>query len=96
MTKGTTEVPVLVVFRLDLAEGPHTLLCPRHSIYQSSRPMLIVCGICPDLHFADNSFRIAATTILYCFEIRKAKNEDGMEIEPVVGFDGFVRSILKI
>ncbi|KAF9652600.1 cytochrome P450 [Thelephora ganbajun] len=46
--------------------------------------------ICPGLYFAENSIWIAVATILYCFEIKKTKDANGVEIEPVVDFDGFV------
>lgn len=56
---------------------------------------LIVYRICPGLYFAENSIWIAIATILYCFEIKKAKDENGVEIEPVVNFDGFIRFVWK-
>lgn len=55
--------------------------------------MLIVCRACPGLYFAENSIWIAITTMLYCFEIRKVKDVTGVEIEPVVDFDGFIRFV---
>jgi len=52
-----------------------------------------VCRICPGLYFAENSIWIAIATILYCFEIKKARDENDVEIEPVIDFDGFIRSV---
>lgn len=98
MTKESSEVPVLAAFPLALVEGPRTLSYPRHSIYHHIYQVflvLIVHRTCPGLHFAENSIRIAVAAILYCFEIRKTKGEDSMEIEPVVDFDDSIRSVQK-
>lgn len=57
--------------------------------------MPIVYRICPGLYFADNSVWIATATIPYCFEIKKAKDRNNVEIGPVIDFDGFIRSVRK-
>jgi len=54
-----------------------------------------VCRICPGLCFADNPTWIAIATILYCFEIREAKDMSGVEIEPIVDFDSCIRFVRK-
>jgi len=49
------------------------------------------CRICPGLFLADNSIFIAIATMLYVFNISKAKDQDGVEITPAVEYDGFIR-----
>lgn len=47
--------------------------------------------ICPGLYLAENSVFLAIATILYIFNISKAKDENGVEIVPPVEYDGFIR-----
>jgi hypothetical protein len=102
MTEETSRIPVPTAFLLGLEEGPHTL----HVLDNNNKPVhlladiihrtlltFIVYRICPGLHFAENSIWIAIATILYCFEIKKARDENGVEIEPVIDFDGFIRFV---
>ena len=43
------------------------------------------------MFFAMNSIFIGIATMLYVFNISKAKDEDGREIVPEVDFRGFIR-----
>jgi len=93
MTKETPRILVLTAFLLGLEEGPHTLhVLDNKPIHFLAGTFLtfIVCRICPGLYFADNSIWIAIATTLYCFEIKKAKDKNGVEIEPAIDFDGFI------
>jgi hypothetical protein len=57
--------------------------------------MLIVDGssICPGILLAQASVFLACATVLATFNIRKSKDADGMEIEPVVDYSsGTIRS----
>ena len=47
--------------------------------------------ICPGLYLAENSLFLATATILYVFNISKAKDGNGAEIIPPIEYDGFVR-----
>jgi hypothetical protein len=47
--------------------------------------------ICPGLFLADNSVFLAIATMLYAFNISKAKDQQGAEITPAVEYDGFIR-----
>ena len=93
MVKETSEVPVLIASPSCLEEGPHTwvlddqLLTHTHQTFLT----LIVCKVCLDLCFADKSITVVIATILYCFEVGKAKNSNEMEIGPTVDFDGLIR-----
>ena len=51
---------------------------------------LIVCKVCLDLCFADKSITVVIATILYCFEVGKAKNSN-VGIGPAVDFDGLIK-----
>jgi len=46
--------------------------------------------ICPGLFLADNSIFLAIATMLYVFNISKAKDLHGAEITPAVEYDGFI------
>ena len=57
-------------------------------------PTLQTCNfyrICPGLYLAENSLFLATATILYVFNISKAKDGNGAEIIPPIEYDGFVR-----
>ena len=49
--------------------------------------------VCPGMFFAMNSVFIGIATMLYVFNISKAKDEDGREIIPEVDFRGFIRYV---
>ncbi|KAI0360360.1 cytochrome P450 [Trametes cingulata] len=46
--------------------------------------------ICPGMYFAMNSIFIGIATMLYVFDIRKSRDENGQEIVPEVDFRGFI------
>ncbi|TFY60461.1 hypothetical protein EVG20_g7406 [Dentipellis fragilis] len=46
--------------------------------------------ICPGMHLADNSIFIYIASILHIFRIVKAVDDEGVEIEPDVDYDGFI------
>ena len=52
-----------------------------------------MCRICPGMFFAMNSIFIGIATMLYVFNISKAKDKDGREIVPEVDFRGFIRYV---
>lgn len=101
MTKETSRISVLTAFLLGLEEGPHTLHVldnkPVHFLVDTRETFLtlIVCRFCPGLYFAESSIWLAIATVLYCFEIKKARDENDVEIEPVIDFDAFIRSVRK-
>jgi len=101
MTKETSRIPVSTALLLGLEEGPRALHVldnkPNHPLANAHQTFLtlIVCRICPGRYYADNSIWIAIATILYCFEIKKAKGENDVEVEPVVDFDGFIWFVRK-
>lgn len=49
--------------------------------------------ICPGMFLALNSIFIGIATLLYIFDISKARDENGDEIEPVPDFRGFIRQV---
>ncbi|TFY80566.1 hypothetical protein EWM64_g3446 [Hericium alpestre] len=46
--------------------------------------------ICPGMHIADSSVFLYIASMLYLFDVVKAKDEDGGDIEPKVEYDGFI------
>lgn len=48
------------------------------------------------MFLAENSIFTSIASLLYVFDILKAKNEDGKEIEPEVDYDGFIWSELPL
>ncbi|KZP12803.1 cytochrome P450 [Athelia psychrophila] len=46
--------------------------------------------ICPGMSLADNSVFLAVSTLLYIFNISKAKDADGEDITPAIEYDGFI------
>ncbi|KAI0259000.1 cytochrome P450 [Gloeopeniophorella convolvens] len=46
--------------------------------------------ICPGIHLAENSVFLYVASILYLFNISKARDADGREIVPEVDYDGFI------
>lgn len=43
------------------------------------------------MFLAENSIFTSIASLLYVFDILKAKDGDGKEIEPEVDYDGFIR-----
>lgn len=53
--------------------------------------------ICPGRFFAMDSLLISVVSVLSCFDIAKAKNKEGQEIEPKIRWtSGFSRCVLQI
>jgi hypothetical protein len=80
MTKETSKLPELTIFPSNLAWRPACTPRALKDAPSNLRPSsnllfcrLRMCRICSGLHFAENSIWIVTATILYCFEIRKAK-----------------------
>lgn len=48
------------------------------------------------MFLAENSIFTSIASLLYVFDILKAKGEGGKEIEPEVDYDGFIRSEFHI
>ncbi|EIM81916.1 cytochrome P450 [Stereum hirsutum FP-91666 SS1] len=46
--------------------------------------------ICPGMFLAENSIFTSIASLLYVFDILKAKDDNGTEIEPEVDYDGFI------
>ncbi|KAF7974983.1 hypothetical protein HWV62_10733 [Athelia sp. TMB] len=46
--------------------------------------------VCPGMSLAENSVFLAIATLLYVFNISKAKNASGEDITPAVEYDGFI------
>lgn len=49
--------------------------------------------ICPGMFFAMNSIFIGIATMLYVFDISKAKDDQGKDVQPEVDFRGFIRYV---
>lgn len=46
------------------------------------------------MHLAETSIFLSIASLLYVFDITKARTEDGKEIEPEVEYDGFIRYVV--
>ncbi|KAH9943944.1 cytochrome P450 [Amylocystis lapponica] len=71
------------------AEGIEPQADPRRFVFGFGR------RICPGQHFAETSLFLAISSILATFHISKARDSDGLEIEPHVEFTTTVTSHVK-
>jgi len=82
ITRDEAMYPDAATFNPDRFEGNTTVMDPRQFVFGVGR------RVCPGMHYAEICLWTAMATLLATTDMKKALDEDGVEISPALDFGG--------